>query len=163
VGRTALLAAAVLYVLSVAVAAVLLPAEVPLHFGAGGSADRYGSRAEALTGFVLLGLLLLGLWLLVRRSLRRTSLAHINVPHPEYWKTPEHEPELRRRVEADLTGFYAATVLLLAAVPVSVLVAARGSGDLPGAFAALFGGYVVGSSVWCVLLVTRRFRPPSAS
>jgi hypothetical protein len=160
-GRTALGTAAALYVLSVAVTVRGLPAEVPLHFGLGGEADRYGSRTEALIGFAVLGLGMLAVWRICLWSVRRAGLDLVNVPHPQYWKTPEREPELRRRVEVDLTWFFAATVLLLAAIPVSTLTAARGSGELPWAFEALFVLYLLGTSAWCVFLVTRRYRPPA--
>ena len=158
--RTALLTAAVLYALSSAVSALVLPDRVPLHFGAGGEADRYGSRAEAVTGFAVLGIGLLLLWLVVVQLVRRSSLDLFNVPHAAYWKTPEREPELRRRVEVDLTWCLAATILLLAAVPVSMAVAARGDGRLPWAFPLLLGLFLVGTVVWGVVVSLRRYQPP---
>ena len=159
--RTALLTAAVLYALSSTVSALVLPERVPLHFGLDGAADRYGARAEAVTGFAVLGIGLLVLWLVVVQLLRRSSLDLFNVPHPEYWKTPEREPELRRRVEADLTWFFAATILLLAAVPLAMAVAAQTDGRLPWAFQVLFGLFLVGTVVWCVQLSVRRYQPPA--
>jgi hypothetical protein len=163
VARIALYAAAVVYAVSVVLSAGALPEQVPLHFGLGGSADRYGSRSEALTGFGALGAFLLALWLVVRWAVRRTGLDLVNVPHADYWKTPEREPELRRRVEDDLTWFFAATVLLLAALPVSTVAAADGSGQLPRWFPVLFGAYLLGTLGWCVHQFTRRWRPPAES
>jgi hypothetical protein len=153
--------AAVLYALSAIGSALVLPDRVPLHFALDGSADRYGSRAEAVIGFAALGLGMLALWLLVLQCLRRASLDLFHVPHAAYWKTPEREPELRRRVEVDLTWFFAATLLLLAAVPVSMAVAAGGGGRLPLGFQLLFGLFLVGTAVWCGLLAVRRYQPPA--
>jgi len=82
VARTALVTAAVLYALSAISSALVLPDRVPLHFGADGAADRYGSRAEAGIGFAALGLGMLVLWLVVLQCLRRSSLDLFNVPHP---------------------------------------------------------------------------------
>ena len=158
--RIALYAAALLYALSVVVSAGMLPAEVPLHFGPDGFADRYGSRSEAVIGFVVLGIFMLGLWLVVLRCVRRAGLGLINVPHADYWKTPEHEPELRRRLQVDLTGFVAATFLLLA-IPASTAVAAGASGQLPDVFDVAFALYLGGTLAWCAHLSTRRYRPPA--
>jgi hypothetical protein len=66
--------AAVLYALSAIGSAVSLPDRVPLHFALDGSADYYGSRAEAVLGFAALGLGMLALWLLVLQCLRQASL-----------------------------------------------------------------------------------------
>jgi nitrate reductase NapE component len=112
---------------------------------------------------VALGAFLLGLWLVVLRCVRRGSIGLMNVPHPEYWKTPEREPELRRRMEADLTWFFAATVLLLAAIPVSTVAAAGRNGLLPWGFQVVLGLYLLGTVVWCGFLLTRRYRPPAGS
>ena len=162
-GRRALYAALALYASSVACSAVALPAEVPLHFGSGGSADSYGSRSEALIGFGVLGLFMVTVWLVCRWMVRRAGLDVFNVPHPDYWKTSENEPELRRRVEDDLAWFVAATILLLAGIPVSTVVAAQGSGELPWGFFVIFVLYLLGTLGWTVHLFTRRYRPPAQS
>jgi Protein of unknown function (DUF1648) len=86
--RLAFAAAAVLYAGVVAVGARSLPVRVPMHFGAGGAPDRFGSRAELIVTEAALGagvVLLLGA---VAVGMRRIPIAWVDVPHPEHWKTP---------------------------------------------------------------------------
>jgi Protein of unknown function (DUF1648) len=152
----------VLVAVEVAVLAAVLPERVPLHFGADLAADRYGSRAEFLwvAGGVAAGLtaLFAGCAALVQR----VALEHLNVPHPGYWKTPEREPELRRRMAEDLVHVGTATLLLLAGVYAVVGGAAvTGADEVSPWVLALVAAYTAGVLAWVAWLLLRRYRPPS--
>lgn len=155
-------AAVATYALGVLVAAWLLPDTVPLHFSASGTADRYGSRTEALVLFTILGLLLLAVLAGSRWATQRGGLALVNVPHPDYWKTPEREPELRRRLRADLDQVFAATFLLGTAMVAATTWVARSEDQdrLPWAFLAAFAAYLLWTAWWGWHLAARRYRPP---
>ena len=160
VARVALAVSAALYALAVLVAAAVLPERVAVHFGGTGAADRFGSRTESLVVQACVGAVVLLLAVGADVALRRVPLSSIDVPHADHWKTPQHEPELRRRLRADLTGFFAATLLLLTAVSLAVTEAnASGDGHLPWwSFAALVA-YLVGTAGWLVHQLTGRYRP----
>ena len=150
------------YAASVLLAAVLLPARVPLHFGSSGTVERYGTRTEAVVLFVLLGVVLLAVWAGCRQLVRRVGLELVDVPHADYWKAPEREPELRTRLGADLDRLLAATFLLCAVIAASTLDAALGEGRLPVWFFAAFAAYLLWTAREVWHLATRRYRPPPA-
>ena len=158
--RSALAVAVALHVAAVLVAAAVLPERVAVHFGGTGAADRFGSRGEALLVQACAGAGVLLLAVAADVLLRRAPLRWISVPHAEHWKAPEHEPELRRRLRADLTGFFAATLLLLTAVSLAVTEAnASGDGHLPWWSLGAVGAYLVGTAGWLVHQHTGRYRP----
>ena len=148
------------YAVVLGVLAATLPERVPLHFGADLEVDRSGSRAELLVAAALAG----GLIALVvggaARWTQRLPLDWVNVPHPEYWKTPQHEVELRRRVRTDLFALGAATLLVLCAMGTLVGAAASAGTGLSGWAVVLLVGFLVGVVAWAVWLATHRYRPP---
>ncbi len=81
---------AVVYALAVWWAAVRLPVDdVPLHFGASGLADAFGTRAEALAGHIGFGMLMVGLGVASIVLARRGPLRLVNMPYKDYWTAPE--------------------------------------------------------------------------
>ncbi|MFW3170616.1 hypothetical protein [Geodermatophilus sp. CPCC 206100] len=101
------------------------------------------------------------------RGVGRISLAHLDVPHPGYWKTPEREPELRRRMADDLLHVGTATLLFLAGVYALVGHAAVAGSDVlssdvlsPWAV-VLVGAFTAGVLAWVAEVLLRRYRPPS--
>ncbi|WP_369056516.1 DUF1648 domain-containing protein [Kineococcus terrestris] len=154
-------ASVVLFAGTVALSAALLPERVPLHFGAAGDVDRWGTRAQALTFDVLVGGGVVALLAVLVRTVHRVPLEWVDVPHKDVWSAPEHEPELRRRIREDLAEFGAATVLLLAVVVLATLHAARtGSGQLPWWAVAAFALYLAYAVLFGVRNVRTRYRPP---
>lgn len=150
------------YGVCVLLAAWLLPDRVPLHFNGSGTADRYGSRAEALLLFGLLAVVLLAVLAGSRQLVQRAGLDLVKVPHAAYWKRPEREAELRRRMRVDLDRMFAATFLLCAAVVAATTSVARSGGEdrLPGTFFAVFVAYLPWTAWWLWHLTARRYRPP---
>lgn len=161
----AFVAGAALYGGVLAVAAAVLPARVPLHYGITGEADRWGSRTELVAGLVGVGVVLLLVFAGGAALTRRASLVWVNVPNPGFWKSPEHEAELRGRMVVDLLHVGTVTLVWLAAeVAVAVAAVEAGRDDLPGWSAVLLGAYLVYVLAWCGWLVAGRYRvPPDVS
>ncbi|MEV5003498.1 DUF1648 domain-containing protein [Nocardioides sp. LML1-1-1.1] len=123
--------AAVAYLASLVVAAVLLPDRVPIHFGVSGDADRWAGRPTALVSFAALGLFLALLFALLR-------------PRP---------PASRD----DMGVIGAATLGLLTALVLCTVRAARA--DLPrldGVFLGVVVAYLVFVVAWAIRLRRRR-------
>jgi hypothetical protein len=154
--------AGLLYVAVLGWAAVALPPDgVPLHFGVGGRADRFGSRAAAMWMFGLVGAGMFALFSGLLVAVGRSSLRHMNVPHKAYWMTPERRPQLRRMLAADLAVLGSATIVLLAALIGFVVDAAvAGEALLSPAFLVVLGCYFAVVLGWCGWLARRRYRPP---
>lgn len=156
----------VLYALVVGYAWLTLPAhDVPLHFGADGAADRFGSRQETLVFLIVLGIgmtaLLGGLAHAVDRG--RLPMSLVNIPHKEYWTRSSMQALARRMVAEDLYLVGAATLALLAATGLVIVEAATS----PTATATFYPWGAVAVGAYCLLLVgwmiwayARRYRPP---
>lgn len=138
-----------------------LPARVPIHFGGSGEPDEWTSRPAALWTFGLVGLGIALLFAGLAWLMGRVGAEHINVPHPEYWKRPEHLGTLRRLMTEDMWLFGTWTLLLLAAV-LALVVRAAGLPEprLDEWAVAVVGLYllvVAGHIGW---LLTRRYAVP---
>ena len=161
--RAAFLASVLLHAVVLAVAAAVLPERVPLHFGAGLRADRWGERGELLLADALVAVLLAALFAGLAALTARVPLELVNVPSPAYWKAPEHEAELRRRLRDDVLGLGAATLVFVAAAcALTVHAAATGTGRLSVAFAVLLVLFLGGTVAWCAHLVLVRYAVPHA-
>lgn len=151
------------YAVGLGVAAVVLPSRVPLHFGASGEVDRWGSRSEAVLLFTVLGVamaVLLG-WLASRTPTLPES--RLNVPHKRWWTAlPAREERMRAMLATDLYVVGAATVLLLLGLLIATVSAARADDPRLGApFVVLAVAYVVALAGWLGYLFLRRYRPRS--
>ncbi len=93
---------------------------------------------------------------------QRASLDLVRVPHPAYWKRPEREPELRRKLRTDLDQFWAATVLLCSVVVAVMTWVAHSGGEdrLPAIFFAVFAAYLLWTAWWVWRVTAHRYRPP---
>lgn len=138
-----------------------LPARVPTHFGVGGEVDDWSSRSTALWVEAGLGLGTVALFAGLVWLVGRTPPTWVNVPHPQYWKQPEHLPTLRRLVQDDLWLLGAWTLLLIAVLQVLVVSAAgmaRPDIDPGAAIAtAVYVAGVLGRVVW---MYARRYAVP---
>lgn len=144
-----------------------LPERVPLHFGAAGQVDRWGSRTEAVVtmGAIIGGMALL-FWVLVL-AVPRLPASLVNLParDKEWWlATPERHEELNRRLVADLYLLGAATVLLVVLLEAATVWQARTPDPALGPwFWVLTAGYLVLVLGYTAYLVTRRYRAPQAT
>jgi hypothetical protein len=141
---------------------VLPDGPVPLHFGAGGEPDRFGSRTDALATFAAIGLgtalLLAGAAALLES--RRIGWHMVNLPHKTYWSADERRPQARRMMAEDLAWLGAGTMGLLCSALVATVTAARSGGSLPPWFWVALALYLVLVLGWTVRMHTSRYRPP---
>ncbi|WP_157228927.1 DUF1648 domain-containing protein [Nocardia brevicatena] len=140
-----------------------LPERAPLHFGADGDVDSWGTRAEVLTGSALIGLVMAVLlaavaWWTVRISL---SSQWVNLPHKQWWTaTPEREARARRMLRQDLHAVGALVMGLLTVVEFSLVWAAEQAEPrmpvfgIAGTVVAVV--VILGHGLWMML---RRYRP----
>ncbi|GIJ19466.1 hypothetical protein Vlu01_00900 [Micromonospora lutea] len=142
--------------------ALVWPERVALHFGADLHADWYGSRGTAILVAVALGVCMAAAFVGCAALVSRIPLDLLNVPHPSYWKQPEHVAELRRRSAEDMYHLGAVTIFFLAGVLI-LAVQASTSVDhrLSGAAPILLIGYLGYLTGWTIWLWLRRYRPPA--
>jgi hypothetical protein len=153
-------ASAIVLAVVLLVLAAVLPDRVPLHFGPSLEPDAVGDRGTFLALAAGAGALVGGLLGGLAAWMSRVPLGTVDVPHAAYWKTPEREPELRRRLRSDLLVIGTLTLLLLAVVFGLTGEAAVDDSHLsPWAYVVL-GGYLAAVLGYCAWLATRRYRPP---
>jgi len=148
------------YAVVLAVLAATLPGRVPVHFGVDLQVDRTGSRTGLLVVAALAGLLLAALFGGLGRLVGRVRLDLVNVPHERYWKDPEHEDELRRRMRTDVLALGAASLVLLAGEFGLIGAAAVAGTGLSAWSPVLLVAFLAGVVGWAVWLSTHRYRPP---
>jgi hypothetical protein len=86
------LASLLLFLVSLFIFGPLLPERVATHFGAAGQANGWMARPVHLLVFGLFGLGFSSFFILLCYAIRFLPPALLNVPHPEYWRSPEHYP-----------------------------------------------------------------------
>jgi hypothetical protein len=158
-------ASGAVYALSVLWSAMQLPASgIPLHFGVDGSADRFGSRAEALTSSIVFGALMFAVTVAVVLVSRHAPVDLINVPHKNYWTAPERIQAFRRMLAWDIALFMSVTMTLLSIIPIGTVLALRAE---PVGFSAVtiwlvLGPYLLGVALWAIWLARYRYRLPAS-
>lgn len=145
---------------------VLYPERTPLHWGADGKPDRWGSRLEAVLTVGGIGAGLIVLFALLAIWAPRIPKELINLPRrsKQWWtKTPEREAEFRRRFGVDAYVVGAMTVGFLSIVTVVTIVSARTGNDLQVVAIVATGIYVLAVLAWCIYLVRVRYAPEDRS
>ena len=154
-----LLAAAALFV---CVSTQVLPDTVASHFGAGGYANGFMSRAGYLRFMLVFVVLLpLGMVLLIDGVLRIRSVP-INVPNAGYWLAPERRAYTVTLVRRQMRIFACLLVLFLCYVHWLVVRAHELSPPMldQRLFTIGIGLFMLGAVSWIVLL-RRSFRQPA--
>ncbi len=139
-----------------------LPDVVGTHFGPSGAANGFMSRAvyvRFMLGFVVL--LPLALNLLIGRVLRLPS-TRINIPHREYWLSPERRGETVERLQRHMKFFGGLLAVFLCYVHWQVVQAnTRTPPALDNTrFSMGLAVFMASLIVWIVIL-RRDFRPPA--
>lgn len=139
-----------------------MPARMATHFGAGGRANGWMSRADndAIHWGVVALAVFIGM--VVPIVVRHMPIGLLNVPNRDHWLAPERRAETLDALDRWLAWFGAALLALLLLVHREVFRAnlrdpARLDERVFVAAMAVFLGFVV---VWLALLL-RRFRRPS--
>lgn len=82
-----------LFLVSLAVLGPMLPDRVATHFAAAGQANGWMPRSEHLQAMALFGLGFPSFFVGLCYVIRFLPPCLLNVPHPEYWRAPEHYRE----------------------------------------------------------------------
>src|SRR5688500_9035711 len=106
----------VLAVLRTALAWNELPDVMASHFGPSGRPDGWQGKAAFVITFGGIAGFTIGLLLAIGKLLQRVPAGAINVPHREYWLTPERRPEAMARLTASMDWLAVSMTALLAAV-----------------------------------------------
>lgn len=123
-----------LWALSIAVAAMILPQEVPIHWGAGSvfdaaDADRWTSTFGALAFMVSVGAIVMALVLLSRIVLHLP--AALNHREKQWWTASGARLiRFERLTREDLTWITGTTLILMTGMNASIMIAALGEGAL---------------------------------
>lgn len=161
--RRAFFAAAGLYAVAVVCCAVFWPERVPLHFDSGLHADSYGSKWTGVALAAGTGCFMVALFAGCAWIVGRIDLDLVNVRHAEFWKAPENEQRLRRRLAGDMYHVGAVTLVLLAGTFGFVTEAAvAGRDELSGWAVVLLAGYFTYIAGWTGWLLTGRYRTDRA-
>lgn len=142
----------------------VLPDRVPVHWSGSGGPDRVVGRDRAVLEFALLGGVTTAMFAGLAAWMRKVPLGLVNVPHKDHWSRTENQPELRRRVAADMWAFGAGMQAFLAVVVVQIVLVADEPEPRLGpvfvvaliAVVVLSVGYVLAASLW-------RYRPDQDS
>jgi len=139
-----------------------LPERVATHFGAGGKADGWMTRAGHLQFTLLMGFALPAFFLAIFAFIRRCNGWGLNIPHKEYWLAPERRAQTFDFIQRQ--GFWLAAIQIafFAVIHRSILAAnARSPATLSAADAGWLGiGFLVAMIVWIVCFIGRFFRKP---
>ncbi|MDP3891337.1 DUF1648 domain-containing protein [Nocardioides sp.] len=156
-----LVASGLLYAVTWAWGALVLPSRVPVHFDASGAADRVVGRGEALVAFGVLGAAVFALMLVMTRSTARMSFAWFNIPHKDWWTaTEERRARARAMSGEDIAVLGGATMLLLVVVlAVTIGAAEREESRLGPVFLLALAVYLLGLAGFLAHMHLRRYRP----
>lgn len=138
----------------------VLPDRVPVHWSGSDGPDRVVGRDRAVVEFGLVGAAMVLFFAALAGGMPRMPMTMVNVPHKEYWSREEHQPEVRRRLAADM-WFFGAVVLgfLTLSVLQIVRVADAPEPRLGPLFWVAFVGVVVLSLGYASAATTWRYRP----
>lgn len=163
----AFVAAAIVYALSLFLFAQALPDRVASHFGNNGLANGWMSRQEYVIFTLFMGLGAPLAVCLLTFLVRYFPSSLLNVPHPEYWRSPEHYPEACRYLFESSFWFGAAMLLWMAGMNYLTL---QANAITPPRLDEtqvwmLTGGFLVVIAGWIVLLVRhyKQVPPPPAT
>lgn len=87
------------------ISVVLLPDRVATHFGAGGAADAWGSAQNSALFMMAVHVALFVLFVTAPRIIKAVPPWMVNLPHRDYWLTPEHRDEAAQRLSTMLDEF----------------------------------------------------------
>lgn len=155
------------WLVTFALAIVVLPDQVPIHWSNGSGADglsqpdNWTSKTGALV-FMVLAFLSVGAMTLLSRLVLKAPYT-ISAPNKEWWMArAERLVRLERILREDLLRIVSVTLLLLAGVNIQITLAAqRTGGAAPGwTFWLLLGGYLLAiASILVRMMTGSRYRP----
>lgn len=129
------------------------------HFGASGRPNGWQSKAAFFGLFGGIAAFTLGVLLLIGRLLRFVPVSAINIPHREYWLTPERRDEALARLTSSMDWLAVSIAGVLVATLDLVIRANVARHPLDNAFMmALLIAFAIFQIGWLIHL-WRRFKP----
>jgi uncharacterized membrane protein len=143
--------------------ASLLPERMATHFGVDGQPDGWMSRSADLVFFGALGVGLPLLFVAISIVTRFIPARFFNIPHREYWLSPERRAETCTYISRQLLWMGCLMILFLAGVRYLTIQANRMTPvHLPmDLFLAMLGVFLVAVGVWIIIFI-RHFTKAAA-
>lgn len=117
-GRRFFWLAAGIFAAGLVISLFVLPDRVPLHFGADGDADRWGSPVRAVVEMGAVGLGVGVLMFGLAMSAWRLPFEFVSIPDKEFWQRSENQRVARRRLQDDMYHLGGSLMLFLAVIQV---------------------------------------------
>ena len=135
--------------------APLLPEQVATHFGSGGQPNGWMSRSMHLLFMGALGVGLPLVSAVLALVVRLVPARFINVPHREYWLSPERQSQTCTYISRQLLWLACLEVVFFAGMQFLIVEANRTAPvQLPiGRFLPMVGGFLVAVAVWVIVLI----------
>jgi len=148
----------VLFLVSVAATYSLLPERLATHFGASGRPDGWMPRSHYLTSIPGVGLLVAAGLVALFYVLRFLPVSLLNIPHRDYWLTPERLPRVWESLL--VVGLRLAALELVFFLGIHFLTLYANTHPpvhLPGLAIAGLSVASLAGTVWVILSVARSF------
>jgi uncharacterized membrane protein len=137
-----------------------LPQIVAAHFDGVGKANGWSSKQSFFAVFLILDAVMSLVFFVLPRTLRRTPESFINIPHRDYWLSPQRKEQALAILEQEINWFGIAILIMLLWTLQLTINANLGDGALQAdQMWILLGGFFAFTGIWLVRLY-RRFRVP---
>lgn len=137
----------------------LLPDNIAVHFGAGGEPNGWSNKTEFVLTYGGTEAFIMIVGVALAFVLGRIPASLINIPHREYWLSPERKDETLVFLVDQLLWIEVATLAFLIAI--AQLVFKENLGEVPPRLSGEFW-YVlvafVGATLWMTARIILRFR-----
>ena len=139
----------------------LLPERLAVHFGVSGEADGWSSKGEFVVLFGAMEAFFVLFGVAFAAMLDRIPLSFINIPHKDYWFSPERQEESRAFLRNRILWIETVTLGFLVALAQLIFKENLGNAvpRLPGNFWYVLIAFVA-AVLWLGLGVILRFRSP---
>jgi len=136
----------------------LLPERLAVHFGASGEANGWSSKGEFMVLFGAMEAFFVLFGVAFAVMLDRIPLALLNIPHKDYWFSPERQEESRAFLRNQILWIETATLGFFVAI--AQIIFMENLGDVPPRLSGNFW-YVlvafVAAVLWFALRIILRF------
>jgi serine/threonine-protein kinase len=155
------MACVIAFVASVLFLAPGLPDRVATHFGFSGRANGWMPRSTYTLFFIVFGIFFSSFVIGISYGVRFFSSSCLNVPNPDYWRSPEHYPEACDFLFRQAFWFGALSTVWAGLLNAFLVNANRLSPPVldSRALAVLTVAFLAGTFAW-VLSLLRHFRNP---
>ena len=139
----------------------LLPETVASHFDGTGRPNGWSSKQSFYALYLILAGVMSFVFFVLPKLLHRIPASLINIPHREYWLTPQGKEQALAMLEQEM-GWFGIAILIVIILTIQFAINANLEADggmRAGQMWILVGGFFVFTGIWLVRLY-RRFRLP---